>query len=216
MRHCVFSYGNKVTYVLQLWTHKLIARHKCQNAVLQVQLSLLDYAVGCSNVVYSSPRVLSKCVGGNAPAVCEGDTTADDIFAFGTLLYELFAGHLPLVGEDATVVAAKIRSGSLPRSLDDLRGCAAGAGAGANMASSGGLEKLRRLISRCWDYDAARRPSFSQMAPHLAPPGMGLMKRRHSTSEPRLDQLGSNGNAPGAVVADNDDVSAAGIGGRRL
>ena len=135
----------------------------------KVQLSLLDYAVGCPNTVYSSPQVLSH---GHGPAAeHRGESESDDVFAFGTLLYELFAGRAPLAGVPEDVAAARIRAGSLPRSLAALEA----------------TDKLKRLIQRCWDYDAARRPPFAQMVPHFAP-GTCLL-RRHSTSEPRLDQI---------------------------
>ena len=107
----------------------------------------------------------------------KGDEQTDDVFAFGTLLFELFSGKLPLEGDSEDVVAAKIRAGSLPRSLLGL-GC---------------TERLKRLIQRCWDYEAGRRPTFAQMVPHFSP-GSCLL-RRHSTSEPRLDQVGGAGDA---------------------
>ncbi|XP_059081900.1 tyrosine-protein kinase receptor TYRO3-like [Tigriopus californicus] len=137
----------------------------------KVQLSLLDYAVGQPNTVYSSPKVLTH-PNTVEPEVFNGSEKADDIFAFGTLLFELFSCQLPLRCEQENVRAAKIRAGNLPESLVHVH-C---------------TDRLKRLIQKCWDYDEKRRPSFAQMAPHFSP-GSGIL-RRHSSSEPRLDQMG--------------------------
>ena len=139
----------------------------------KVQLSLLDYAVGSPNTIYSSPQVLSKdmCEKGKSVQQHKGNAWSDDVFAFGTLLFELFSSRLPLYGESEEVIAAKIRAGSLPRALAELH-C---------------TDKLKKLIQRCWDYESSRRPTFGQMVSHFAP-GACLL-RRHSTSEPRLDQM---------------------------
>jgi hypothetical protein len=63
-------------------------------------LSLLDYAADVSNVVYSSPALLQHRIHGfeQDPRPIRGLTSADDVFAFGTLLYEIFSGRLPLAG----------------------------------------------------------------------------------------------------------------------
>lgn len=137
----------------------------------KVQLSLLDYAVGQPNTVYSSPKVLTH-PNTVEPEVFKGSEKADDIFAFGTLLFELFSCQLPFRCEQENVKAAKIRAGNLPQSLVHVH-C---------------TDRLKRLIQKCWDYDEKRRPSFAQMAPHFSP-GSGIL-RRHSSSEPRLDQMG--------------------------
>ena len=73
----------------------------------KVQVSLLDYAAGRSNVIYSSPELIRSHAdscgpGGATPAssaaasMCyRGRSKADDVFSFGTLLFELFSGRLP-------------------------------------------------------------------------------------------------------------------------
>ena len=75
----------------------------------KVQVSLLDYAAGRSNVIYSSPELIHSHAdscgpdAGAAPATSaaaastcyRGWCKADDVFAFGTLLFELFSGRLP-------------------------------------------------------------------------------------------------------------------------
>ena len=75
----------------------------------KVQVSLLDYAAGRSNVIYSSPELIHSHAdscgpdAGAAPATSAAAASTcyrgwckdDDVFAFGTLLFELFSGRLP-------------------------------------------------------------------------------------------------------------------------
>lgn len=133
----------------------------------KVQLSLLDYAVCQSNSVYSSPQLISMDNGAERIS----STKADDVFAFGTLLYEIFHGRLPLENESDEVIEREILSGRIPRQLKHIE-C---------------TDKLKKLIQSCWEYDPSRRPSILEMVAHFQP-GSCLL-RRHSTSEPRLDQL---------------------------
>ncbi len=84
-----------------------------------------------------------------------GTRKSDDVFAFGTLLYELFAGRRPLQGCHDKVCAARIRQGALPMALEALS-------SGGGATSSGGgrrgcTERLVRLITRCWELKAERR-----------------------------------------------------------
>ena len=58
----------------------------------KVQLSLLDYAVGQPNTQYSSPQLLSQ--------ECCRPCKSDDIFAFGTLIFELFGGQWTTLNKD--------------------------------------------------------------------------------------------------------------------
>jgi hypothetical protein len=78
----------------------------------KIQLSLLDYAIGQPNYVYSSPQLL---VNPDAP------TRSDDIFAFGTLVYEIFTGHLPFVNGHTTrtdaEIVIQIQAGRIGRQL---------------------------------------------------------------------------------------------------
>ena len=127
----------------------------------KVQLSLLDYAIGHPNYVYSSPQILSGL---------KNSSKADDIFAFGTLIYEIFSGHLPFQGSNSTA-AREIKADRIQLSLNQFQ-C---------------TEKLRRIIHVCWQFEAFQRPPISQLI-HNFQPGSCLV-RRHSTSEPRLDQL---------------------------
>ena len=69
----------------------------------KVQVSMLDYAASRSNVIYSSPELISvrhgdSCGTDRDPPVTpyyRGQSPSDDVFALGTLLFELFSGKLP-------------------------------------------------------------------------------------------------------------------------
>ena len=128
----------------------------------KVQLSLLDYAVGQPNYVYSSPQLFQNP---------ENPTKADDIFAFGTLNFEIFSGKLPFNGSNSRA-SFEIQSGRISSTLESFP-C---------------TEKLKRIIHACWLYNPQKRPHMSQLI-HNFQPGSCLV-RRHSTSEPKLDQIG--------------------------
>ncbi len=49
-----------------------------------------------------------------------GEAKSDDVFAFGTLLFELFSGRLPMAGAPPAVAAARIRAGAMPKALAAL------------------------------------------------------------------------------------------------
>jgi hypothetical protein len=139
----------------------------------KIQLSLLDYAADASNVIYSSPKLLQQWTNGFEadPRPVRGRTSGDDVFAFGTLLFEIFSGRLPMAGESDVIVANRIRCGALPNQLRQLD-C---------------TDKLKRLIHRCWNHVEELRPRILHLVQHFQP-GSCLL-RRHSTSEPRLDQM---------------------------
>lgn len=128
----------------------------------KVQLSLLDYAIGHQNTAYSSPQVLSNQ---SAPK-----TIADDIFAFGTLIFEIFSGKLPFNGSHS-VVKKEILANQIHSALDSFP-C---------------TNRLKKVIQVCWQFQACHRLPISAIRHNFAP-GSCLV-RRHSSSEPRLDQL---------------------------
>ena len=93
----------------------------------RVQLSLIDYAAGAANALYSSPQVLQRRE--MAPhhqqqqQMARGTDPSDDVFAFGTVLFETFAGKVPFANEsddDDNDVAARILSGCLPDAIQEL------------------------------------------------------------------------------------------------
>ena len=156
----------------------------------KIQLSLLDYAIGSPNIVYSSPELITRersDLDLPIPHYMRGKTQADDVFAFGTLLFELFSGHLPFstnAGSSYDLeIVEKILNGNMPQCLKVLDACI--------------TEKLKRLIHHCWSYEECRRPTIGQILPHFEP-GSCLL-RRHSTSEPRLNQTGRDPSVLGVV-----------------
>jgi hypothetical protein len=63
-------------------------------------------------------------------------------------------------------------------------------------------EKLKQVIQACWQFEPSHRTSIAQLISNFQP-GSCLV-RRHSTSEPRLDQL----NLKGRVLVLNDTKSS--------
>lgn len=158
-------------------------RLSSQNVFLEnkVQLSLIDYAAGAPNAVYSSPQAIrnSGVSDGSDVILYRGTDPSDDVFSFGTLLFETFAGKIPFLGSENGVakcsaddVAARVLSNRLPDAIQDL-----------DLTT----DRLRTLIRLCWSFEAAERPSFAQLVSEFGP-GCRLL-RRLSTSEPRLDQI---------------------------
>ena len=100
-------------------------------------------------------------------------TKEDDIFAFGTLIYEIFGGILPFSksGLSNTEISNQIRNG---RIHDQLR------------QFPGKTEKLKRVIQSCWHYQANQRIALERLVANFTPGN--CLVRRHSSSEPKLDQ----------------------------
>ena len=100
----------------------------------RVQLSLIDYAAGEDNAAYSSPQVLQSQRRREmapqqqqqqqqqqmAPRNRVGTEPSDDVFAFGTVLFEMFAGKAPFADSDDDDVAARILSDRLPDAIHEL------------------------------------------------------------------------------------------------
>ncbi len=95
--------------------------------------------------------------GGDNVIVYRGTSKFDDVFAFGTLLFELFAGRRPMSEASAAVAAARIRAGAMPKALAALQRKQQQKGGGGGGGGGGCTERLIRLIHRCWEYEAERR-----------------------------------------------------------
>ena len=95
----------------------------------------------------------------------------DDVFAFGTLLFEIFSGKLPFDGSNSEETRKEIEAGKINLAFKSFP-C---------------TEKLKQVIQACWKFEPSHRFSIAQLV-HNFQPGSCLV-RRHSTSEPRLDQL---------------------------
>ena len=107
-------------------------------------------------------------------------TKEDDIFAFGTLIFEIFAGFLPFDNEKpksslslSTDISQKIKCDQIH---DQLR----------NFPSNK-AEKLKRVISACWHSQKHHRISLSELTANFTPGN--CLVRRHSISEPQLDKI---------------------------
>ena len=99
-------------------------------------------------------------------------TKEDDIFAFGTLIFEIFGGFLPFPGLPTSEICKEIQRGRIHDQLKNF---------------PGKTEKLKRVIQACWIYQANQRIPLSRLAANFTPGN--YLVRRHSTSEPQLDQI---------------------------
>ena len=99
-------------------------------------------------------------------------TKEDDIFAFGTLIFEIFGGFLPFPGIPASEICKEIRCGRIDDQLKNF---------------PGKTEKLKRVIQACWHYKPNQRIALSKLVANFTPGN--CLVRRHSTSEPQLDQI---------------------------
>ena len=83
----------------------------------------MDYAPGAANALYSSPQVLQRremAPHHQQQQMARGTDPSDDVFAFGTLLFETFAGKAPFADESDDDVTTRIRSGCLPDAIQEL------------------------------------------------------------------------------------------------
>jgi serine/threonine protein kinase len=144
-----------------------------------VKVSLLDYAPDRLNLQYYAPEIAQQ-LRAEAPHLPANKSQAGDVFAFGTLVYMLACSRLPFSsGVPADVLLYQVG-----------RGCLSAGSLPPNIHPG-----LSRLIGRCWEYEAASRPTFPTICNQLQTLGNSFSSaRKHSSSEPRnLDQLGKVG-----------------------
>ncbi|GAB6022451.1 hypothetical protein CHUAL_006563 [Chamberlinius hualienensis] len=99
-------------------------------------------------------------------------TKSSDVFAFGTVLYELFAEQWPFQGQVSHCIMWQVGNGHI-QSLKNIK-CSHG---------------IKNLLSQCWSSEANCRPNFHQILKVVQE--NVLLHRRHSTSEPEnLNRLG--------------------------
>nr|XP_006826018.1 PREDICTED: kinase suppressor of Ras 2-like [Saccoglossus kowalevskii] len=99
--------------------------------------------------------------------------TTTDIFAFGTILYELFSGSWPFDGENSYALIWSLCNGDMP-SL-------------SNVDSPG---QIKNIINECWSEHPLDRPLITEVVKelqHNVP-----LHKKHSQSEPdQLNRLSS-------------------------
>ena len=139
-----------------------------------VKVSLLDYTPSLLNLQYLSPELACTLTSPtNAPA----KTKEGDVFAFGSVIYQLLTQRLPLDNLPAQAVLYLVGRGDLITHL------------GPNLNPG-----LARMIERCWNPKAELRPSFPALCNLLQPLASSIGARKHSISEPRsLDKVGHAG-----------------------
>lgn len=93
------------------------------------------------------------------------NTAASDVFAFGTLLFELLAGRFPFQMERLESIVYKVCTGQRS-SLDGVRCPPA----------------IKRVHEDCWALQPERRPTFSSILAQLSQ-NVALVNRRHSLSD---------------------------------
>ncbi|XP_071844571.1 kinase suppressor of Ras 1-like isoform X2 [Apostichopus japonicus] len=95
-------------------------------------------------------------------------TPASDVFAFGTILFELLAGRFPFQKECLETIVYKVGKGQRA-SLDGVRCPPA----------------IKKVHEDCWTLKPEGRPSFSSILARLSQ-NVALVNRRHSLSEADL------------------------------
>lgn len=73
-----------------------------------------------------------------------------DVYAFGVLLNELFAGEIPFLGLDVPKIRERAVSGERP-----------------HVPTYKVPPRVIRLVSRCWHHSPSERPAFSEVVDEL-------------------------------------------------
>lgn len=138
------------------------------------QLDRLDY--GCipnGHLTYISPEIIKSIVV-QPPRLVSSQpyTKASDIYAFGTVLFELFGERWPFEGQMNESIIWQIGSGHKP-SLQHIQ-CSNG---------------IKSLVNECWSSDPECRPAFPYILKVVQ--DNIVFHRRHSSSEPEnLNKIG--------------------------
>lgn len=137
----------------------------------KVKVSLLDYASSQLNLQYYSPEIAKQLVASSPTNPVK--SKEGDVFAFGTLMYQLGTAKLPFEKLSSHALLWKVSTGQLPSLL--------------TRSSLNG--SLPVLIGKCWLEEPEQRIPFSALCGLLQP--SNCISKKQSTSEPRnLDQVG--------------------------
>jgi len=166
----------------------VMAKLNSKNVYLEpkVKLCLMDYGMaqknmdrpnkGCiprGHLTYIAPEMMATLSVQNPRLVSAAPySNQTDIYAFGTVLYELMRGQYPFHGVHPEVIIYQVASGH-HQQLTGLR-CSS---------------TLKNLIERCWAREPHDRPEFIHITKDLQI--NAALHKRHSSSEPeRLNRSG--------------------------
>jgi len=162
--HNIFLEGDNYRVKLSLLDHGLVDSAPLQKnygCMPKMQLSYYSPEL-VRSIVVQPPEIQFSAV----------STKFSDVYALGSFMYDLIAGHPPFDQEETDSVLWRIGSGRTTN-LQDIN-CNA---------------RLKALIESCWCSDPLQRPSCIEVVRRLQP--SALLCKSHSCSEPeRLNRLG--------------------------
>ncbi|XP_016416440.1 kinase suppressor of Ras 1-like isoform X3 [Sinocyclocheilus rhinocerous] len=100
-------------------------------------------------IYYLAPEVVQKMGPGNQD--CLPFSKAADVYAFGTIWYELQAKEWPIVNQPTEVLIYQLGSGEGIRTLLTQKGTSLG-------------KEVTEILSACWSFKVADRPTFTQLS----------------------------------------------------
>ncbi|XP_072038094.1 uncharacterized protein [Amphiura filiformis] len=134
-----------------------------------------DYAsLPQGHLTYIAPEILKKMTALPPSLVTEENYSIEsDVFAFGTILYELLSGSWPFATIPSHGVIYQVCTGKRT-SLSKIK-C---------------VPSLKHLVKDCWTHDKTSRPTFAEIVDELQQ-NSALVNMKHSLSEPEgLNKIG--------------------------
>lgn len=101
-------------------------------------------------IYYLAPEIVRKIGPGNQED-CLPFSKAADVYAFGTIWYELQAKAWPIINQPTQVLIYQLGSGEGIRSLLTTKGTSLG-------------KEVTEILSACWCFKAEDRPTFTQLS----------------------------------------------------
>ncbi|XP_043114922.1 kinase suppressor of Ras 1 isoform X3 [Puntigrus tetrazona] len=100
-------------------------------------------------IYYLAPEIVQKMGPGNQD--CLPFSKAADVYAFGTIWYELQAKEWPIVNQPTEVLIYQLGSGKGIRMLLTQKGTSLG-------------KEVTEILSACWSFKVVDRPTFTQLS----------------------------------------------------
>ncbi|XP_058655582.1 kinase suppressor of Ras 1 isoform X3 [Onychostoma macrolepis] len=100
-------------------------------------------------IYYLAPEIVQKMGPGNQD--CLPFSKAADVYAFGTIWYELQAKGWPIVNQPTEVLIYQLGSGEGIRTLLTQKGTSLG-------------KEVTEILSACWSFKVEDRPTFTQLS----------------------------------------------------